>query len=380
MGNKPEYRISFGELEITDEAKGLIHEVVESNWVSGGPMEKKFEENWNGLFGYRDSIAVSSGTDADIAACMTLNDYGAKRGDDIIAPALGFAAVGNSILAAGFTPVFVDIDRETLNINSEKIEEKITPKTRAIMAVHTMGKPCDMDRIMDIADTYDLKVLEDCCEAHGAKYKERFVGGIGDVGAFSFYVAHVLACGGGGMCSTNNDGLGDILRSVKSHGRKSGELYFDHIRLGLNFRMGAFTGAIGVAESGRFGEIFEKRKGNLNYLLKNTEDLGEYAHFTVEEPYEVVSPHAFSVTLRDSKFDGKKFHNYLQEKGIDCKRNFGSMPTQHGAFDFLGYNKGDFPEAEFVGDNGAHFGVHQKLSSKDLDYCVDVLHEYFKKV
>ena len=125
--------------------------------------------------------------------------------------------------------------------------------------------------------------------------------------------------------------------------------------------------------------MFNKRKENLNYLLKKTEKLRDFASFNSEEPYEMTSPHAFSITLKDPKYDYKKLYKFLQDNSIECKRNFGSMPTQHKAFEFLGHKLREFPEAEYVGDNGLHFGIHQYLSKEDLDYISDILYEYFQR-
>jgi len=363
---------------INNEAKKLIKKALDSNFVSGGPLIEKLEREWGKLFGYKYNIAVSNGTDADIAACMVLYDFGAKREDEIIVPALAFASVGNSILAAGFKPVFVDTKRETLDIDYEKIEEKISPRTVAIMVVHTLGKPCEMGTIQKLAKKYDLKIIEDCCEAPGAKYKNKFVGQFGDVATFSFYVAHVISGGDGGMCSTNNSKIYEILVSLKNHGRKPGSLYFDHIRHGLNFRMNILPAAIILSQIKNFWGIFNKRKKNLNYLLKKTEDLKDFIFFCSEEFYEIISPHAFGITLKNPKYSYKKLYKFLEDHSIECKRNFGSMPTQHKAFKFLGYKLGEFPEAEYVGDNGLHFGIHQYLSKKDLDYVSEILHQYFK--
>jgi len=372
-------KYKFGDLIISDRTKKLVKKALDSNWVSSGNLIEELERQWGKLFGYKYNLAVSNGTAADIAACLTLYDFGAKRGDEIIVPALAFAAVGNSVLAAGFKPVFVDIERETLNINPKKIEEKINERTKAIMVVHTMGKPCEMDLIQKIARNYNLKIIEDCCEAHGAKYKNKFVGHFGQVATFSFYVAHVISGGDGGMCSTNDPKIYDILRSLRDHGRKPGSLYFNHIRHGLNFRMNILPSAVILGEIKNFWKIFEKRKQNLKYLLKKTENLRDFAYFNTEEPYEVTSPHAFSVTLKNPKYNYKKFYKFLERNSIECKRNFGSMRTQHKAFEFLGHKFGVFPEAEYVGSNGLHFGVHQYLSRKDLDYAVDVLYKYFKR-
>lgn len=373
-------RIEFGELRIDESAKRNLMDVVNTNWASGGPKVKKFEGEWGKLFDYKHNVAVSSGTSADISACMALYDFGAKRGDEIIAPALAFAAVGESILAAGFNPVFADIRRDTLNIDPSLIEERITDKTRAIMAVHTMGKPAEMDKICDIAREYDLKVIEDSCEAHGASYKGKTIGKWGDMSCFSYYIAHLVCCGEGGMVSTDNDEIADVLRSVRTHGRKDGQLYFNHVRMGHNAKMNDMEASIGLSEIVKFEDTFRKRKKNLYHLMKATENLQEFAYFNTESADEIVCPHAFSVTLKDSKYDAKRFSEYLKENSINPKRNFGSMPTQHKAFEFLGHRVGDFPESEFVGDNGIHFGVHQYLTEDDMAYASEVLHNYFKKL
>jgi len=371
-------KIKFGDLKINSEAKNIINKALDSNYVSGGPLIEELEKEWGRLFGYKYNVAVSNGTDADIAACLCLYDFGAKRDDEIIVPALAFASVGNSVLAAGFKPVFVDIKRETLNIDPEKIEEKISSKTRAIMVVHTMGKPCEMEIIQNLAKKYNLKIIEDCCEAHGAKYKDKFVGQFGDVASFSYYVAHVISGGDGGMCSTNNPEIYEILLSLKNHGRKAYSIYFDHIRHGLNFRINILPAAIVLSGINNFWTVFNKRKENLYYLLEKTKTLKDFAFFNSEEPHEKVSAHAFSLVLKDPKYDYKKLYKFLEDNSIECKRNFGSMPTQHKAFEFLNHKLGEFPEAEYVGDNGLHFGIHQYLSEQDLDYAANILNNYFQ--
>ncbi|MCH7850071.1 MAG: aminotransferase class I/II-fold pyridoxal phosphate-dependent enzyme [Nanoarchaeota archaeon] len=238
---RQDYRISFGDLKVSERAKEYVKDALDTNYVSGGPRVREFEDGWGILFGHKYSVAMSNGTAANTAACMALYDFGATRGDEIIAPALAFAAVGNSIMQAGFEPAFVDIRRDTMNIDSDLIERRINNKTRAIIAVHTMGKPCDMERIMEIAKEYDLKVIEDCCEAYGGTYSGRYNGTIGDLSTSSFYVAHIISCGDGGMVSTSDPEIESVLRSIKDHGRRPGSMYFDHERHGANFRMNALT-------------------------------------------------------------------------------------------------------------------------------------------
>ena len=371
-------RIMFGDLKIGDIAKQYIQRALNENWVSEGANVKEFEGEFASKFGYKHAIATSSGTDADIVSCASLYEFGADRGDEVIVPALTFVASANSILAAGFTPKFVDIEVETLNIDPNKIEEAITNKTRAIMAVHLMGKPCEMDSIMEIAKAHNLKVIEDACEAHGATYKGRVVGSIGDMGTFSFYAAHVIVAGEGGMVVTNNDEIANVVRSVKSHGRPFGSIYFEFQRIGFNSRMNELTAAVGLEGVEYFDQTFNKRKNNLYRLLELTEELSDYCYFLREEEFEKVSPHAFPIVLRDKKYDRDKLYNHLESKGIQCKTLFGSLPTQHQAFKFLNHKYGQFPAAEYVGENGLHFGIHQYLNEDDLLYISDTLKDYFK--
>ncbi len=368
----------FGDLKIGDIARKYVQGALDRNWVSAGVNVKEFEQKFAHKFGYKHAMATSSGTDADICCCASLYDFGAKRGNEIIVPALSFGATANSILAAGFIPKFVDIELETLNIDSSKTEEAITDNTRAIMVVHTMGKPCEMDSILEIAKAHNLKVIEDACEAHGATYKGKVIGTIGDIGTFSFYVAHLIVCGEGGMVVTSNDKIANTVKSVKSHGRPFDSIYFDFQRIGFNSRMNELTAAVGLEGLEYFDETFTKRKNNLYKLLELTEDLSDYFYFLKEESFEKVSPHAFPLVLRDEKYDRNRLYRYLESKGIQCKTLFGSLPTQHKAFKFLGYEYGQFPVAEYVGKNGLHFGIHQYLNDNDLLYIKDTLKDYFK--
>ena len=370
-------KIEFGDLRIGEIAKNHINDALKTNWISRGPKVKQFEENWGKLFNYKYNIATSSGTDADINACAVLHDFGAKRGDEIIVPALSFIATSNAVLAAGFIPRFVDVEKHTLNINPKLIEQAITDKTKAIMVVHTMGKPCEMDTISKIAKKHNLLLFEDACESHGAKYKDKFVGHWSDIACFSFYAAHLVCSGEGGMLSTNNEQIAKILRSTSDHGREG--IYFDHIRFGLNSKMNDLEASVGLEGLEEFWQTFNKRKDNLYYLLNKLSDLKKFAYFNLEEENDTISPHAFSITLKDPKYNYKALYSCLEDNSVRCKRNFGSIPTQHKAFAFLNHKLGEFPEAEYIGDNGLHFGIHRYLSKEDLDYVSDLLHKYFEK-
>ena len=180
------------------------------------------------------------------------------------------------------------------------------------------------------------------------------------------------------MVVTNSDEIANVIRSVKSHGRPPNSIYFDFLRIGFNSKMNELEAAIGLEGLENFDETFDKRKNNLYKLLELTEDLSGHFYFLKEENFEKVSPHAFPLVLKDEKYDCAKLYQYLESKDIQCKTLFGSLPTQHRAFKFLGYQYGQFPAAEYVGRNGLHFGIHQYLNDDNLLYIRDSLKDYFK--
>ena len=359
-------RIEFGELVIGDVARNNLMHVCDTNWASGGPKVKQLEKEWSDIFGYKRSVAMSSGTDAVIASCLALYDIAdAKRGDEVIVPALSFIATSNAVRAAGLTPVFVDVKKETLNIDETKIEEAITSKTVAIMPVHTMGRPAEMDIICDIAEEYNLIVIEDACEAHGATYKQKYIGHWGDMSVYSYYIAHLVCCGEGGMVSVNDDHLADVLASCRSHGRPFNSIYFDHQRVGYNSKMNDLEASIGLEAVGVFWETFNTRHATMKRMRAAAGGYEDVAYFSEEDANNKNCPHGFSITCKEAgkiKLVEEVFDKY----NIHHKRNFGCIPTQHRAFSDMGYSLGDFPEAEWVGDNGIHIGCHQHLSEDDI--------------
>ena len=363
--------IEFGEYRHNEITIKHIGDVLGTNWISAGPKVAEFERQWGELFDYKHNVAMSSGTDAVINACLVLYENKAKPGDEVIVPALGFIATANAVRAAGFTPIFVDVKKETLNIDEDKIEEKITEKTQAIIAVHTMGKMCNMNKLKKLCGKHRLWLIEDACEAHAASYQGELVGTQSDMACFSFYAAHCVTCGEGGIISTDMKFIADILNSTKSHGRKSG-LYFDHDKFGLNSKMNDLEASIGLGDIKDFWETFTIRRNNVDAIYDGLEKYKYLVWFSEEDDGDINCPHGFSITLKKPN----KLHiltKALDEANICWKRNFGSIPTQHKAFKYLGHNLGDFPNAEYIGDNGIHIGVHKYLTDKDLQTIVDTL-------
>ncbi len=374
---KSSYRITFGHIEVGATGRRWLNEALDRNWVSEGPNVQRFEREFAAKFGYPHAVAVSSGTDAGIVAMSALMDRGAQRGDEVITPALAFVATGNCILAAGLTPKFVDVELDTLNIDPARIEAAITPKTRAIQVVHTMGKPCKMDPILRIARKHHLTVIEDTCEAHGATLNGKVVGSFGAMGLFSFYAAHMICSGEGGMISAQDAEWAGLCRSIRSHGRRGGQLYFHFDRVGYNSKMNDLEAAIGLEGLENFEATFQVRRVYLARLWELLKPLEDRVILYPDGPGEVTCPHAFPLVLRDPKQSIEGLYQHLENKGIQCKTLFGSLPVQHGAFHFLGYKPGSFPVAERIGTTGLHFGVHQYLTEEDIDYAAECVRSYF---
>jgi len=369
-------RIEFGELRIGEVARQNLMHVCDTNWASGGPKVRALEESWSNLFDYKRSVAVSSGTDGCINSCFSLYDLkDAKRNvSEVIVPALSFIATSNAVRASGLVPRFVDVKKETLNIDESKIEEAINENTVAIMVVHTMGRMAEMDKICEIADRHGLIVIEDACEAHGAKFKGKFVGHWGDMSIYSFYVAHLVCSGEGGMISTNDRRVSELLMSTRSHGRPHDSVYFNHLRSGLNSKMNDLEASIGLEAIEVFWDTFWTRHAFMKTMRKACEGFEDVAWFSEEDEGNINCPHGFSITCKDEG-NIEIVKDVLDKYNIHHKRNFGCIPTQHESFKDAGFSLGDFPEAEWVGDNGVHIGCHQYLSDDDLNRICTALQE-----
>lgn len=394
-------KIPFGTISITKKSKELINQILDSGRVSSGKYVREFEERFAKLIGTKEAVAVSSGTDADTLALAVLHDFGAKRGDEIILPALSFAATGNAVLHAGFKPVFVDIERETLNINPKEIEKVLTKKTRAILPVHLMGKPADTDTINEIAKRYNLYVIEDAAEAHGAGYKGRNIGTLADMAAYSLYLAHIISTIEGGIIVTNRSDFAEIIRSLRSHGRackckicllnmqsgycpkrfKYGEdIRFIFERIGYSSKMNELEAAVGLGNLDIYDEILAKRRKNLYSARKKFERFRPHLTTIKEEEYEKIGPHAFPIIIQENcSFKRNELGEYLEKNDIETRNLFSSMPTQCKGFSFLGYKLGDFPNAEYIGNNGLHIGIHQDLNEEHIDYFISKIDEFLSR-
>jgi len=393
-------RIPFGTISVTEKSKDLIVEILESNRLSSGKYVREFEKKFAGVVGATEAVAVSSGTDAVALALAVLYDFGAERGDEIIVPALSFVATGNAILQAGFRPVFVDIDRKSLNIDPSRIESAITDRTRAIIPVHLMGKPAEMDAVNRISRQNNLYVIEDAAEAHGAVYKGRKIGTLGDMAAFSLYVAHIITTVEGGIVTTDKPDFAGVLRSLRSHGRAckcescvlntasaycakrfkhgdNSDIRFMFERIGFSTKMNEMEAAVGIGNIDAYDDILRKRRQNLYYLMEAFRKFEPYLSTIEKEPYEEIGPHALPIIVGEqARFPRNKLVEHLEKNGIDTRSLFSSMPTQCAGFGFMGHKTGDFPNAEYIGEHGIHVGVHQDLGMPECDHFLNTVEQF----
>lgn len=397
-------KIPFGAMALTDKSLRLIKEALKNKRLSSGKLVREFEKRFAALIGTKEAVAVSTGTDADALALAVLYDFGAKRGDEIIVPALSFVATGNAVLQAGLTPVFVDVDIETLNIDPKLIQKAVTKKTRAIMPVHLMGKPAAMDEVLSIARKHSLKVIGDAAEAHGAIYKKKNVGAIGDMAAYSLYVAHIITTVEGGIITTDNADYAEILRSLRSHGRACvcescvintssaycakrfntkdrSDIRFRFDRIGFSSKMNELEAAVGLGNLDLYHAILKKRRDNLYYLMKQFARFEDVMFTIRKESFEDIGPHAFPFIVRkNAGFTRNQLMDHLEKSGIDARTLFSSMPTQCPGFAYMGFKAGDFKNAEYIGDNGLHIGVHQDLGRKECDYFLKTIEKFLKNL
>ena len=394
-------RFPFGTITITQQAKDLIAEALATERVSSGKLVRRLEKRFAELTGTKEAVALSSGTDADALALAVLYDFGAKRGDEVIVPSLSFVATGNAVLQAGFTPVFVDVKRQTLNIDPTKIESAVTDRTVAIMPVHLMGKPADMDAINAIAKKHNLFVIEDAAEAHGATYKGRNIGTLGDMAAYSLYVAHIITSIEGGIVTTDREDFAEVLRSLRSHGRAckceqcvinssdsgctrrfqyGSDVRFIFERVGFSCKMNELEAAIGIGSMAVYEEILQKRYNNLMAMMDGLRQFEPYLNTFRQEPHERIGPHALPVLVaEDAPFTRDELAHHLEQSGVDTRSLFLSMPTQCAGFEHLGYQLGQFPEAEYVGTHGLHVGVHQGISAEQIGYFLKTIDQFISQ-
>jgi len=340
---------------------------TDHHYIMGGQV-KELEEKMQEYLGIKHAISCASGTDALVLAIHAL---GIGEGDEIITTPFTFFATAGSIWRNHATPVFADVDPKTFNLDPEKIEAAITPRTKAIMPVHLFGQPCDMERIMEIARKHDLRVIEDNAQGIGCTFNGKMSCSFGDIGTLSFFPSKNLgAMGDAGMCLTNSDELADTLRKLRVHG--AGKTYI-HKWVGYNSRLDTLQAAVLLVKLDALAGWSEARRANAAFY--NRELAGVQG---ITTPY--IDPKAVSIynqyTLLCDDRDGLKQH--LQDKGIGCSVYYPLPLHLQECFAELGYKQGDMPVSEMLAQRVLSIPIYPELTDEQKLYVCDSIKEFYQ--
>ena len=347
--------------------------------ITMAEITKKFETQFAKYIGSKHALMVNSGSSANLLALFSsINPKSKKKllkGDECIIPALCWSTSLWPIVQSGLKPKFVDIDLDTFNIDLNKLEKKITSKTKAIMAVHVLGNSTNMIKLMKISKKYNLILIEDTCESLGSKYQKKCLGTYGKFGTYSFYVSHQLIAGEGGMLVCNEDLDYKIAHSLRAHGWDRGlanktNTNFNFINSGFNLRPLDITAAIGLNQFKRLNKSINMRKQNRDNLINSLKESPRWKNqLTFLEPVKNLKPSWFGIPmLINEKFlkNKKKYLHYLNKMGVETRPiisgNFLNQPSikLYG----LNKNKEKFPNAQAVEDKGFFIGLHTKKVDK----------------
>jgi len=351
-----------------------VEKCLAANCISSqGEFVPRFENRFAELCKVPHAVACSTGTAAIHLALESL-DIG--PGDEVIIPAFTLIVSANMVCLTGAKPVLADVRPDTWCIDPERIEERITKRTRAIMVVHMYGHPCDMDAIMDIAQRHKLRVIEDAAQAHGAWYYGRPVGSIGDVGCFSFYANKTITTGEGGMVVTRDVGIAD--RAAMLRNQAFGEERFVHAQVGFNYRMTSIAAAIGLAQCERFADKVQRKRSiaaHYDELLADTDCVQRPAHGKGCEPVCWM----YGVVLQDSFGRSKQeVRDELAAAGIETRSFFIPMnqqPVFQGGHRRWPDLRGSFPVSERLGERGLYLPTGLDLTREDQAWIIERLLE-----
>lgn len=390
-------KIGVGYASVTDIEKKYVMDALDSQRLSQGKYVAKFEKMFANMHGHKYGVMCNSGTSALHLAILALKEkYNWEDDAEILVPAITFIATSNSVLHTGLKPVFVDVDIKSYNMNPDEIERHITEKTRCIIPVHCFGMPCEMDKISEIARKHDLRIIEDCAEAHFAKINGKTVGSFSDIMACSTYVAHTLTTGVGGVMCTSDPELSEILRSLVAHGRACTcerciasdgnqvcpkrlktdmDRRFTFVRLGYSYRVGELEGALGLGQLERVDEIMGARHKNANYLIKGLEPVEKYIQLprhpeNIEHTYMM-----FPILVKpESPKTKNEIVKYLESQNIETRPML-PLLNQPIYKEIFGDIEKNYPNAEYIDNNGFYIGCHHGLGKEELDREIEALAE-----
>jgi perosamine synthetase len=367
-------QIPLAKPDITQKEIDYVTEVMQSGILSIGPKIEQFEKMIADLSTTKYAIAVNSGTSA---LHLIVRALGIGEGDEVITTPFSFIASSNCILFENATPVFVDIDEKTLNMNIDQIETKITDKTKAIIAVDAFGQPIDMVRLRQIADKHHLYLIEDAAEALGSSFNGHMAGSLADASIYAFYPNKQITTAEGGIIVTNNDKIAELCNSMRSQGRAVTGLWLYHERLGYNYRLSEIHSAIGIAQMERLDEIIQKRTNVAKYYNQKLKDIP-----AIRLPYiasEVTYMSWFVYVIRVDKSIRNALMDNLIQNGIGCKPYFSPIHTQPYYVESFGFKYGDYPVTDKAGEECLAIPFYTTMTEEDIDYVVEHIKSYLNQ-
>jgi perosamine synthetase len=380
-------RIPLSNPDITLRERKAVAEVLKSPDLSFGPRLEGFERLGADAAGRKYSVAVNSGTSGLHLIVRSLN---ISKGDEVITTPYSFIASANCLLFEGARPVFADIDEETLNISpsitAEILKKKKSKKVKAILAVDVFGHPADWDALYDISDKYNLRLIEDSCEAIGAEYvsptglkkrrwkKKKMAGSFGDAAVLAFYPNKQITTGEGGLILTDSKKIYDLCRSMRNQGRDPDNRVVGHLRLGYNYRLSDINCALGIAQLQRLKDIIQKRERVAQYYNQKIRSIGSITSLSSLSNVKM-SWFVYVIKLQKgfNRKDRDSIMNKLQQRGISCSTYFIPIHLQPFYQKKFGYKRGDFPVSESVSDRSIALPFYSNLKRVDIDYITDSL-------
>jgi len=365
--------IPYGRQSIDEEDIRAVVEVLRSDWLTTGPKVAEFERAFADFVDTKEAVAISSGTAALHAAVYAL---GIGPGDEVIVPAMTFAATANCVVFQGATPVFADVDPDSLLISPAQVEAKITSRTKVVIAVDYTGHPADYDAIHAITNKYGIKLVADACHALGASYKGRPVGSLADLSVFSFHPVKHITTGEGGMITTNDSELAERIRRFRNHGittdyhqrEKQGSWFYEMVDLGYNYRLTDLQCALGLSQLNKLPRFLEKRRkiaDQYNDAFSHTSSISPLA----VSPDVLHAYHLYVVQLNLESFgvDRMTLFRRLRQTGIGVNVHY--IPVHLHPFyrNKFGTEKGLCPAAEAAYEHILSLPMHAEMTDRDVD-------------
>jgi len=361
-------RIALSGPWIDERDEELVLEVLRSGWLSLGPTGPRFEELLASAIGVPHAAAVSSGT-AGLHLCMHLAGVG--PGDEVITSPYSFVASANCAIYEGATPVFADIDRDSLNLDPAAVEAAVTPRTKAVVAVDIFGYPCELDPLRAICERHGLMLVEDACEALGARYKGSLLGSHGHPAVFAFYPNKQITTGEGGAVTTASASEDELLRSLRNQGRLETSSWLQHGRLGFNYRLDDISAALGIGQLEKLDQILERRRevaARYGELLAGLE---------LETPLADDADHVRSwfvyVVKLPAGLDRDRVMATLAAEGIACAPYLPSIHLQSYMRERFGFAEGLCPVSEDASARTMAIPFHARLAREDQERVVEAL-------